>query len=114
MIKVAKAVMRIMGELDEQDMFSNPVITVFPTIKTDYLKKVPNPMDFKTIGRKIRTCYKQTKDFQRDLILVFSNCCQYNGNNSKYGKYAISIWQKLTDAFHTACIEEGIELGSDL
>ncbi|KAH8990666.1 Bromodomain-containing protein, partial [Lactarius hatsudake] len=45
----------------------------------DYYDIITNPMDFQTMGRKVkRKQYKSKKEFKDDLDLIWSNCFVYN------------------------------------
>ncbi|TEB37910.1 Bromodomain-containing protein [Coprinellus micaceus] len=45
----------------------------------DYYDYITNPMDFLTIGRKLKTkSYKSKREFKDDLDLIWSNCYKYN------------------------------------
>jgi hypothetical protein len=74
--------------MDHDAVFDAPVIEKFPSLKETYLKRVSKPMDFLTIEKSIRK-YQNIQDLQQDILLVFKNCCLYNGQQSDIGKYAM-------------------------
>ena len=69
--------------------FATPVDTA---LYPEYLQVVKNPMDFSTIAA---TNYKTTKDFTRDVLLVFDNALKFNTDDSPVGMAA----QDLKDVF---------------
>jgi len=68
----------VQSTMDEGGNFAIPVIEAFPEITDDYLARVPNPMDFRTIQEERLQLYHSIHELQDDLILVFSNCMNYN------------------------------------
>jgi hypothetical protein len=74
--------------MDNDAVFNAPVIEKFPNLKESYLKLVSKPMDFSTIEKSVRK-YQNIQDLQHDILLVFKNCCLYNGRQSEMGKYAM-------------------------
>jgi len=99
---VARAIIQSLIEMDHDAVFDAPVIEKFPSLKETYLKMVSKPMDFLTIEKSIRK-YQNIQDLQQDILLVFKNCCLYNGQQSDIGKYAITMSKQLTDIFANAC-----------
>lgn len=55
----------------------------------DYDEKIKEPMDIKTIEKKLQTNLYSDKDqFIRDMKLIFSNCKEYNQPETLYYKNA--------------------------
>ncbi|KAH9020108.1 hypothetical protein EDB84DRAFT_1515737 [Lactarius hengduanensis] len=49
----------------------------------DYLDIITNPMDFQTMGKKVKQKqYKSKKEFKDDLDLIWSNCFVYNATEN--------------------------------
>jgi hypothetical protein len=74
--------------LDIDAIFYAPVTEKFPELEKRYLELIQKPMDFMTIEKSIRK-YQDIHDLQQDILLVFKNCCAFNGQNSEIGKYAV-------------------------
>ncbi|KAJ3759635.1 hypothetical protein EV360DRAFT_19555, partial [Lentinula raphanica] len=51
----------------------------------DYYDVISNPMDFQTMGKKLKAKqYKSKKEFKDDLDLIWSNCCTYNSTEGHH------------------------------
>ncbi|KAJ3748436.1 SAGA complex protein [Lentinula detonsa] len=51
----------------------------------DYYEVISNPMDFQTMGKKLKARqYKSKKEFKDDLDLIWSNCCTYNSTEGHH------------------------------
>lgn len=64
-----------------------------------YRETVKSPMDFSTMGKKLKAAnYKSLGEFRRDLDLIWSNCLLFNGAepNNVFSKKAIEL-RKLTE-----------------
>ncbi|KAF9452713.1 hypothetical protein P691DRAFT_721093 [Macrolepiota fuliginosa MF-IS2] len=62
----------------------------------DYYEVVKNPMDFKTMGEKLKAGkYKSIDAFVRDVQLIIDNCKSYNPESTVYYKNA----DRLEEAF---------------
>ena len=48
-------------------------------------------MSLKTIKKLIFSSYNSPNDFKKDVMLIYSNCEDYNGNDSDYTKKAIKL-----------------------
>ena len=81
-------IIRSQRELDELDLFAAPVIEMCPDLEKAYLRKVKNPMDFRTIENERLDDYTSITELQDDLILTFRNCCVYN-EGTEYYDYAL-------------------------
>lgn len=68
--------------MDENQMFSVPVVESYPELKESYLQRILEPMDFRTIEEDRLNYYLSICDLQQDLILVFRNCMAYNDTGS--------------------------------
>ncbi|KAH8979007.1 hypothetical protein EDB86DRAFT_3148799 [Lactarius hatsudake] len=69
------------GDLNhDADAFIKPVSRVDVP---DYYDIITNPMDFQTMGKKVkRKQYKSKKEFKDDLDLIWSNCFVYNATEN--------------------------------
>lgn len=105
---VAASVLSKLKDLDHLDLFSRPVCEECPYLADEYLRQVHNPMDFRTIGYERLPAYDHITELQEDLILVFRNCCVYDGGKSHFSSYALDIWKSLNDVFYDVCKEKQI------
>ena len=76
-------------EEDAENNFAAPVLETFPGIEAKYLDKVDNPIDLRTIRAERVKSYDCIVELQRDLLLMFENCCRFNGKRAKLTKYAL-------------------------
>ena len=74
-------------ELDVDSIFLKPVVDAFPQIAVAYLNAITKPIDLTTIINNVRA-YLSIQELQQDLILMFKNCCDYNGYDSDLGRYS--------------------------
>ncbi|KAL7551928.1 hypothetical protein ACHAWF_015148 [Thalassiosira exigua] len=100
--RVGVAVLALLREADYDELFHRPVCEDYPDLAKDYLQKVKNPMDFRTIEEERLDSYEHIAELQEDLILAFRNCCVYNEQGHEYTNYAIHIWQSLNEVFEEA------------
>ena len=77
----------IQSEADDQELFAIPVIEAFPEVAVEYAKVVKEPMDLRTIKKRINR-YKEIAELQDDLVLMFRNCCIFN-EGSEYNAYSM-------------------------
>jgi hypothetical protein len=69
---------------------------------SDYFDIVKNPMDFGTVRRKLsHNVYGNAKEFIEDMLLVFSNCVLYNGNESDVGKVGLEVRRQFEELART-------------
>lgn len=74
----------------------------------DYFAIIKHPMDFKTIGNKLRATkrkYRTPLDFRDDMRLVFKNCTLYNPE----GNQIRIMGDHLSDAFESLWQNSEIE-----
>ena len=90
------------SNIDEGGNFAIPVVEAFPEISDDYLAKISNPMDFRTIEEDRLQLYHSIADLQEDLILVFSNCMNYNVPDSDLYVIAQYVFATFAAACSTA------------
>jgi Bromodomain len=69
-------------------VFETPVLETYPELRREYKAKVRKPMDFLTIELKNLPRYGSIAELQRDLRLVYENCCAFNGVESAVGVFA--------------------------
>lgn len=74
-------------ELDDQSIFLKPVVDAFPHVAEAYLNAIAKPIDLTTIVNNVRA-YLNIQELQQDLILMFKNCCDFNGYDSYLGRYS--------------------------
>ena len=75
-------------ELDTTDIFSVPVIESCPEVAKEYLRKIEEPMDFRTIEDRLSS-YEHIAQMQDDLILTFRNCCTFNAEVPEFYCHAL-------------------------
>lgn len=81
--------LRVVKEEDQDGTFNAPVLESYPDIAESYLSLVDHPMDLRTIEEDRMQRYLSIKELQDDLILMFKNCCDFNGADSDMGQYAM-------------------------
>jgi len=101
--KVSKIIFNMVKEKDVDEIFHYPVTD---EEAPDYSSTIDFPMDFSTIEKKLSS-YKDINDLREDLILIFENCCYYNGEGY-FWEYAMDMWKSLPDVFIEACETAGI------
>lgn len=87
--KVVKAVLSQLSALDDDGLFSAPVVELVPDLEEIYATKIETPMDFRTIEEERINYYESIQELQEDLILVFRNCATFNGPSSEYSAFAM-------------------------
>ncbi|KAF9075526.1 hypothetical protein BDP27DRAFT_1358714 [Rhodocollybia butyracea] len=66
----------------DADAFLKPVLKAEVA---DYYDVISNPMDFQTMGKKLKAKqYKSKKEFKDDLDLIWSNCSTYNSTEGHH------------------------------
>ncbi|KAG7365261.1 serine/threonine protein kinase containing WD-40 repeat domain [Nitzschia inconspicua] len=90
-------------EQDDQGVFAVPVVEAYPEMSDAYLSVVDEPMDLRTIEEERMHAYTSISQLQDDLILMYNNCCKFNGPASVLGKYATERWAALNDLFNDVC-----------
>jgi transcription initiation factor TFIID subunit 1 len=86
-------------------LFSTPLSTAFHrpvSLKKfpDYTKFVTNPIDLTSMRSKARQYkYRKFKSFIGDLILMRSNCIEYNGPEHSFTKTAGSMIEKAEEIY---------------
>ncbi len=80
-------------------LFRDPVDPVELCIP-DYFEIIKNPMDLSLIEKRLKEGYYKTiASAKKDVILVFDNAIQYNGEDSDVGQMAV----KLMAMFNSDC-----------
>jgi bromodomain-containing protein 8 len=65
-------------------------------IAPGYSNVVYRPMDLTTIKRNIENGnIKTTKEFQRDIMLMFTNAIMYNSSNHDVYKIALEMYKEV-------------------
>jgi hypothetical protein len=100
---VTKEVLARVAERDDQNAFSMPVVEAYPQLLDDYTTLINDPMDLRTIEEERMHTYTSIQYLQRDLILMYRNCCTFNGEGNSLGEYAIERWRELNDIFANSC-----------
>lgn len=108
---VSKLIISKVSEEDHQGVFTVPVWESNPEIADAYLEAINEPMDLRTIEEERIPQYESIKELQDDLILMFGNCCDYNGIDSFFGQYALNLWNKLNEMFAEVCQKQRVSLG---
>lgn len=104
--------MSLVNKVSEQQFawcFRDPVNT--EEVK-DYLDVISEPMDLRTIEKRIRKgeWYKNKHMLYSDMMKMVNNCKMYNGEGSTYYDYAVSLEKYLATIFPkrvTAAAEGG-------
>ncbi|CAB9519710.1 bromodomain and WD repeat domain containing [Seminavis robusta] len=99
---VTRSILEFYRCLDEQEVFAVPVAEKHPDVKQAYNQKISTPMDFQTIEEDRIQYYSSITELQKDLILTFQNCIDFNGTLSDYGQFAQQLLDMLDDAFEKA------------
>ena len=73
---------------DVDGIFEVPVLETYPDLESAYLAIVKSPMDLRTIEEERVHEYESIKELQKDLILMFKNCCIFNETGSDLWIYA--------------------------
>ena len=91
---------QIVDDLLEHPLFSvfrDPIDPIADEIP-DYPKIVKNPQDLSTIrSRLVSGQYMRIEDFNRDMLLCFTNCILFNQRDTTYGEiavYAMELYKK--------------------
>ncbi len=106
MSDITKVVNEVLGRIDErddQDLFSIPVIEAHPEVAADYQALIQQPMDLRTIEEERLHVYTNIAMLQDDLILMYRNCCTFNGPGTIYFEYAKERWEELNEVFTEVC-----------
>jgi histone acetyltransferase len=77
---------------------------------SDYYEVIKEPIDLQTISFRIKEkCYKDVEMFENDVIRMFTNCKQYNDNDTIYWllasslqEYILPYLKKMKDKYSTA------------
>jgi hypothetical protein len=107
---VVAAVVAKMSEYDHDNVFSVPVVEAYPEIAASYTKIIKRPMDLRTIGEESIHTYESIAKLQDDLMLMFRNCCTYNGPDSELWQYGKNLYDRINDVFLDVCTELDVEL----
>ena len=85
--------------------FRDPVDT---TEVTDYLSVISEPIDLKTMEKRIRKgdWYKNKYMLYSDMMKMANNCKLYNGEGSQYYDYAVSLEKYLGTLFPKRVIQQ--------
>lgn len=92
-----------MSERDDQNVFAVPVVEAYPQVQDAYTEAIEEPMDLRTIEEERMHTYASITHLQDDLILMYRNCCSFNGVESSLWEYAKERWGELNDVFADAC-----------
>ncbi|CAJ1969682.1 unnamed protein product [Cylindrotheca closterium] len=100
---VARGIIGKLENLDTDDTFAIPVLESYPDLANDYLTIVDVPMDLRTIREERVPLYESIKELQKDLILMFKNCCDFNETGTDLWNYAATMWTELNQIFVDTC-----------
>ena len=66
----------------------------------DYYQVIKEPMDFGTVKEKLRSHqYTRIEEFIKDVQLIFANCFQYNGHESRVAEMARNVQKDFKNQF---------------
>mmetsp|Transcript_24625 Transcript_24625/g.56444 ORF Transcript_24625/g.56444 Transcript_24625/m.56444 type:complete len:838 (+) Transcript_24625:149-2662(+) len=99
--RAVRDVLAFLRDLDEGKLFELPVVVQAPNIKEEYLKSISRPMDFHTIENERLETYQNVNEFYADLVLIFENCIDFNGEDSIFGEIAQDILERLNESFES-------------
>ena len=108
--RVSREMLKIMSEDDASAVFSKPVVEAYPGIAKTYLNAITTPMDLRTIEEERVNVYSSIHMLQADLVLMYRNCCTFNGQDSPLGEMALIQWESLNQKFFNVCKDLGILL----
>ena len=72
-------------------------------IAPEYFKKISNPMDLRTIERRLLRFpdyYKSVQTFETDISLIVNNCKNYNSPETVFYKAAIQLAEKVASLLY--------------
>ena len=104
--EVCKMVMdKLIGYPDAQEFIPQLNKELLGDFYNDYMKVIKKPMDFTTINNNLENDVYQSYDqFHNDLMLVFSNCKEFNAKDSilyynanKVGDYYNMLYEFIKD-----------------
>merc|ERR1711899_566190 len=89
MIFFLRKVMNLLTEIDQQQIFSDPVdLEEVP----DYLDHIRNPMDIKTMNEKLESfAYLTLDDLEQDFNLMVDNCLSYNERDTMFFRAGVKM-----------------------
>lgn len=108
--QVSREMVRRSSEDDVDGAFATPVVEAHPAIADEYLSVIDAPMDLRTIEEERLNTYTSIQMLQDDLVLIFRNCCTFNGPESSLGEIAITQWEGINHNFMDVCQDLGILL----
>lgn len=84
-----RKVMNLLTEIDQQQIFSDPVdLEEVP----DYLDHIRNPMDIKTMNEKLESfAYLTLDDLEQDFNLMVDNCLSYNERDTMFFRAGVKM-----------------------
>ena len=89
LIYFLRKVMNLLKEIDQQQIFSDPVdLEEVP----DYLDHIRNPMDMKTMNEKLESfAYLTLDDLEQDFNLMVDNCLSYNERDTMFFRAGVKM-----------------------
>lgn len=80
-------------KLVAKDVYTAFRAPITDDIAPSYSIIIKNPMDFTTMGRKIKERrYTRLEEYEADFKLLCDNCGAYNGAESEYGKISTKLY----------------------
>ncbi len=74
-------------------------------IAPGYRQLVYRPMDLSTIKKNLDSGFiKSTVEFQRDIMLMFTNAIMYNSSNYDIHKLAVEMYKEVVNDIEVCCI----------
>lgn len=107
---VTNEILGRVSERDYQDLFSVPVAEAHPEVADAYAAHIDQPIDLRTIEEEQIHVYNSITMLQDDLVLMYQNCCTFNGPGTLYWEYARERWEELNDVFQEVCNDLGVLL----
>ena len=89
LISFLRRVMNLLKEIDQQEIFSEPVnLEDVP----DYLEHIRKPMDMRTMNEKLESfSYLNLDDLEQDFTLMVDNCLSYNERDTMFFRAGVKM-----------------------
>lgn len=103
MKELRNKLLEIIDELKKDDRFIDFSTPVTEKIAPEYFKKISNPMDLRTIERRLLRFpdyYKSVQTFETDISLIVNNCKNYNSPETVFYKAAIQLAEKVASLLY--------------
>ncbi|CAG9321072.1 unnamed protein product [Blepharisma stoltei] len=110
-IKKAQELIKHLEKRPESNLFSKPVDYKALGL-IDYPLIISNPMDLSTVKKKLKSSkYSNSKEFLKDLSLIWENCKTYNQTGSPIYQHAemMEVYMKKYIDKHSLFVEKAVK-----